>query len=102
VSDPAYIIRLAIEGRFNGIVLQIGLAEKFFWDYGGEIPLVLKLNGKTDIPADAEALSPVHAAVEDAVRPGADAVRYTMYVGTAARTASELGADVVKVNFPTL
>jgi class I fructose-bisphosphate aldolase len=148
-ADPAYIIRLAIEGRFNGIVLQIGLAEKFFWDYAGEVPLVLKLNGKTDIPPDANALSPVHANVEDAVRLGADAVGYTMYVGTpaqesdfaqfhrvredaqrlgmplivwayprgsaiegkggknsfyavdyAARTASELGADIVKVNFP--
>ncbi|WP_116948495.1 class I fructose-bisphosphate aldolase [Jiangella endophytica] len=148
-SDPAYIARLAREGEFNGIVTQIGLAEKFYWDYAGEIPLILKLNGKTDIPPDDAALSPVHATVQDAVRLGADAVGYTMYVGTpaqerdfaqyhvvraeaerlgmplivwayprgsaieakggkdsfyavdyAARTASELGADIVKVNFP--
>jgi class I fructose-bisphosphate aldolase len=148
-SDPRYIIKLALDGGFNGIVVQIGLAEKFYWDYAGEIPLVLKLNGKTDIPSDAAALSPLNATVEDAVRLGADAVGYTLYVGTpaqltdfeqyravradaqrlgmplivwayprgeaieakggkdsfyavdyAARTASELGADVVKVNFP--
>ncbi len=148
-SDPRYVLRLAQEGGFNGIVLQIGLAEKFFWDYAGEVPLVLKLNGKTDIPSDAEALSPLHATVEDAVRLGATAVGYTLYVGSpaqehdfaqyrtvradarrfgmplivwayprgaaitakggndsfyavdyAARTASELGADIVKVNFP--
>jgi fructose-bisphosphate aldolase, class I len=148
-ADPTYIVRLAVEGGFNGIAIQIGLAEKFYWDYAGEVPLVLKLNGKTEIPSDAEALSPVHASVEDAVRLGADAVGYTLYVGTpaqeqdfaqlravradaqryglplivwayprgsaidakggkdsfyavdyAARTASELGADVVKVNFP--
>jgi fructose-bisphosphate aldolase, class I len=148
-SDPKYIIRLAIDGGFNGIAIQIGLAEKFYWDYAGEVPLVLKLNGKTDIPSDANALSPVNATVEEAVRLGADAVGYTLYVGTpvqetdfeqyrrvradaqrfgmplivwayprgsaieakggkdsfyavdyAARTASELGADVVKVNFP--
>ena len=148
-GDPGYIVRLALEGGFNGIALQIGLAEKFYWDYAGEVPLILKLNGKTDIPSDASALSPVHASVADAVRLGADAVGYTMYVGTpaaeadfaqyrairedahrlgmplvvwayprgsaieakggkdsfyavdyAARTASELGADVVKVNFP--
>lgn len=148
-GDPAYIVRLAVEGGFNGIAIQIGLAEKFYWDYAGEVPLVLKLNGKTDIPSDAEALSPVNATVADAVRLGADAVGYTLYVGTpaqeadfaqyrqvreeaqrlgmplivwayprgaaieakggkesfyavdyAARTASELGADVVKVNFP--
>ena len=50
-SDPRYILKLALEGGFNGIAIQIGLAEKFYWDYAGEIPLVLKLNGKTDIPA---------------------------------------------------
>lgn len=148
-SDPKYIIRLALEGGFNGIAIQIGLAEKFFWDFAGEVPLVLKLNGKTEIPSAIDPLSPVNASVEDAVRLGADAVGYTLYVGTpaqdrdfeqflrvrqdahrfgmplivwayprgtaidakggkesfyavdyAARTASELGADVVKVNFP--
>ena len=148
-SDPRYILKLALEGGFNGIAIQIGLAEKFYWDYAGEIPLVLKLNGKTDIPSSDDPLSPVNATVEDAVRLGADAVGYTLYVGSpaqerdfeqyrqvredaqrlgmplivwsyprgeaidakggkdsfyavdyAARTASELGADVVKVNFP--
>ncbi|MEU4421511.1 fructose-bisphosphate aldolase [Actinoplanes sp. NPDC024001] len=148
-ADPRYIVRLAVEGGFNGIAVQIGLAEKFYWDFAGEVPLVLKLNGKTDIPSDHHALSPLHATVEDAVRLGADAVGYTLYVGTpaheadftqfhrvrqdarrfgmplivwayprgeavdakggkdsfyavhyAARVASELGADVVKVNFP--
>ncbi|MBI3430298.1 MAG: fructose-bisphosphate aldolase [Actinobacteria bacterium] len=148
-SDPKYIIRLALEGGFNGIAIQIGLAEKFYWDFAGELPLILKLNGKSDIPSDARALSPLHASVEDAVRLGADAVGYTLYVGSpaqeadfeqyrvvrsqaerfgmplivwsyprgeaveakggnssfyavdyAARIASELGADIVKVNFP--
>jgi class I fructose-bisphosphate aldolase len=148
-TDPRYIVKLALEGGFNGIAVQIGLAEKFYWDYAGEVPLILKLNGKTDIPPDRRALSPLHASVEDAVRLGADAVGYTLYVGSpeqaadctqlhevrrdaqrfgmplivwayprgeaierkggkdsfyavhyAARVASELGADVVKVNFP--
>jgi DeoC/LacD family aldolase len=83
-SDPRYIVRLAQEGGFNGIVTQIGLAEKFYWDYAGEVPLVLKLNGKTEIPSDAQALSPINATVEDAVRLGADTVGYTLYVGTSA------------------
>ncbi|HET6530868.1 MAG TPA: fructose-bisphosphate aldolase [Actinoplanes sp.] len=148
-ADPRYIVRLALEGGFNGIAIQVGLAEKFYWDYAGEVPLILKLNGKTDIPSDVRALSPLHASVEDAVRLGADAVGYTLYVGSpaqdadfaqyrsvrqeaqrfgmplivwayprgeaiehkggkdsyyavhyAARVASELGADMVKVNFP--
>jgi class I fructose-bisphosphate aldolase len=148
-GDPRHVIRLAVEGGFNGVALQIGLAGKFFWEYAGEVPLVLKLNGKTDIPSPPDPVSPVNATVEEAVRLGADAVGYTLYVGTpgqerdfaqylrvredaerfgmplivwsyprgaaidakggkdsfyavdyAARTASELGADMVKVNFP--
>jgi hypothetical protein len=62
-SDPKYIVKLGVEGGFNGIVLQIGLAEKFYWDYAGEVPLILKLNGKTDLPPDDEALSPLNASV---------------------------------------
>ena len=148
-GDPKHIIKLALEGGFNGIAIQIGLASKFYWEYAGEVPLVLKLNGKTDIPAPPDPLSPLNATVEEAVRLGADAVGYTLYVGSpaqerdfaqylrvredaerfgmplivwsyprgaaidakggrdsfyavdyAARTASELGADLVKVNFP--
>src|ERR1051326_496087 len=84
-SDPKYILALAVEGGFNGIAIQIGLAEKFYWEYAGEVPLVLKLNGKTDIPSAIDPLSPVNATVEDAVRLGADAVGYTLYVGTPAQ-----------------
>src|SRR5690349_21314 len=81
-ADPRHIIRLAVEGGFNGIAIQIGLARKFYWEYAGEVPLVLKLNGKTDIPSVADPVSPVNATVEEAVRLGADAVGYTLYVGT--------------------
>ncbi|MFA5786842.1 MAG: fructose-bisphosphate aldolase [Actinomycetota bacterium] len=148
-GDPKYIVKLAVEGDFNGLAIQVGLAEKFYWDYAGEVPLILKLNGKTEIPSDDEPISSLHADVAEAVRLGADAVGYTMYVGSpiqdqdwaqyrevradaeaygiplivwayprgsaikakgghtsfyavdyAARVASELGADLVKVNFP--
>jgi fructose-bisphosphate aldolase, class I len=34
-SDPKYIVKLGVEGGFNGIVLQIGLAEKFYWTTPG-------------------------------------------------------------------
>lgn len=86
-GDPAYVARLAVEGGFNGIAIQIGLAEKFYRDYAGEVPLILKLNGKTDIPADDQALFPLHASVADAVRLGADAAGYNLHVGTPAAEA---------------
>ena len=80
--DPDYQFRLALEGNYSAIALGVGLAEKYMKDYCGRVPLILKLNGKTNIADDAEAVSPAYADVEDAVRLGADAVGYTMYVGT--------------------
>ena len=80
--DTDFQFRLAIEGRYSAIALGIGLAEKYMADYCGRIPLILKLNGKTNIPSDDEAVSPLSASVEDAVRLGADAVGYTLYVGS--------------------
>lgn len=80
--DPSYQFRLAEAGGFSAIALGIGLAEKYMADHCGRVPLILKLNGKTNIPSDAEATSPLFASVEDAVRLGADAVGYTMYVGS--------------------
>jgi len=80
--DPGYQFELAAAGGFSAIALGIGLAEKYMAGYAGRVPLILKLNGKTNIPDDAEATSPLFAAVEDAVRLGALAVGYTMYVGS--------------------
>ena len=148
-KDPDYQFRLAAEAGYSAIACQIGLATKYYPDYAGRVPLLLKVNGKTDIPPSDEAFSPCNASVEDAVRLGADAVGYTLYVGSprqdvdlaqlrevradcdrfgmplvvwayprgrdierkggqnsfyaidyAARMAMEMGADVVKLNFP--
>jgi len=80
--DTDYQFRLAVEGSYSAVALGVGLAEKYMKEYCGRVPLILKLNGKTNIPEDAEAVSPAFASVEDAVRLGADAVGFTMYVGT--------------------
>jgi class I fructose-bisphosphate aldolase len=127
------------------------MAEKYYPDYAGAVPLILKVNGKTDIPPANAAFSSCNASVEDGVRLGADAIGYTLYVGTprqdedlaqlrkvredcdrygmplvvwsyprgeavvgkggptsfyavdyAARMAMEMGADLVKLNMPTI
>jgi len=80
--DPDFQCRLALEGGFSGIVFHIGLATKYMNRYAGKIPLVLKINGKTNIPSDAQAFSSLDATVEDAVRLGADAIGYTLYIGS--------------------
>ncbi len=84
-ADPEFQFRLAEEGGFSGLACHIGLAEKHLPAFAGRVPLVLKLNGKTEIPDDAQAFSPQTASVEDAVRLGADAVGYTLYVGSPAQ-----------------
>ena len=80
--DPEFQLRLALEGNYSGIVFHIGLATKYMNKYAGKVPLVLKINGKTNIPSDAQPFSPLDATVEDAVRLGADAIGYTLYVGS--------------------
>jgi class I fructose-bisphosphate aldolase len=83
--DPLFQLKLAKEGGYSGIVFHIGLAQKYLKHFAGEVPLILKLNGKTNIPSDKYAFSPQTASVEDAVRLGADAVGYTLYVGSPAQ-----------------
>jgi len=81
-ADPDFQWRLAVEGDYNAIACHYGLARKYMGAYAGKVPLILKLNGKTNIPSDDEALSPLVSSVEDAVALGADAVGYTLYVGS--------------------
>jgi len=81
-ANPGYQCRLARVGGYSGIVFHIGLASRYMARYAGAVPLVLKLNGKTNIPSDADAFSAQESSVEDAVRLGADAVGYTLYVGS--------------------
>lgn len=81
-KDPDYQFRLAAEAGYSALACQIGMAEKYYPDYAGAVPLILKVNGKTDIPSSAKAFSSCNASVEDAVRLGAEAVGYTLYVGS--------------------
>ena len=81
-KDPEYQFRLAAEAGYSAIACGYGMASKYYPDYAGQVPLLLKLNSKTDVPPADEAFSPCNASVEDAVRLGADAVGYTLYVGS--------------------
>src|SRR4051812_36845093 len=94
--DPEFQLKLALEGNYSGIVFHIGLATKYMQQYAGKVPLVLKINGKTNIPSDAQAFSPLDASVEDAVRLGADAVGYTLYVGSPAQDRDFLQFNQVR------
>jgi class I fructose-bisphosphate aldolase len=150
-QNPLHIIEIAKKAKYNAVVFHIGNALRYFDQMYNQVPLVLKVNGKTEIPNDAEPLSSMTASVDEALRLGAIAIGYTLYIGSprqdedieqfaqireeahraglpvivwsyprgveieekggknslyaieyAARTAVELGADMVKVNVPRL
>ncbi|MFH1589098.1 MAG: 2-amino-3,7-dideoxy-D-threo-hept-6-ulosonate synthase [archaeon] len=79
--DPNYILDIALEGHYNGIVLQHGLAEKYYQDYYKDVPLIVKLNGQTRI-TKMEPNSKQLCTVERAIKLGASAVGYTIYNGS--------------------
>ncbi len=77
--DPNYILDIAVKGEFTGVVLHKGLADKY---YRGNVPLIVKLNGKTSLPK-GEPLSTQICSVEEAISLGAKGVGYTIYLGSA-------------------
>lgn len=81
-SNPDYICDLAKDGGYNAVAIHYGLAKRYWSKLKGSVPLLLKLNGKTSIPSQAQPLSVHTCFVEDAVRLGAVAVGYTMYYGS--------------------
>jgi class I fructose-bisphosphate aldolase len=81
-KDPEYQFHLAAEAGYSAIACGYGMASKYYPPYAGQVPLLLKLNSKTDVPPSDEAFSACNASVEDAVRLGADAVGYTLYLGS--------------------
>jgi len=81
-ANPSYIIEIAKKGKFNGIIFQKGIAEKYSKEIKkSKVPLIIKLNGKTNI-RKGEPLSIQICSVEEALDLGAVAVGYTIYIGS--------------------
>ena len=82
-ANLEYILDIAKRGRFTGIVLHAGLAEKYEREIqGSNVPLILKLNGTSELCTEEEPYSPQLYSVEDALELGATAVGYTVYSGS--------------------
>ena len=81
--DPEYILHIARESdAFTGIIFHEGLAENYYRKEIDKIPLIIKLNGKTSLRPKAEPYSPQLCSVSEAVRLGARAIGYTIYIGS--------------------
>lgn len=85
--NPDNIIRIAREaGVYTAIIFQEGVAEKYYPIGGVDKdkipPLLVKLNGKTKLHEGEEPYSPLLCTVDEAIKAGASAVGYTIYVGS--------------------
>lgn len=145
--DPSFILDIGVKGGFSAIIFQKGIAEKYYSpEFKNKIPLIIKLNGKTNLVKDQDPYSPLLCSVQEAIELGAAGVGYTVYPGSefeskmteefagvvrdahqysipvigwmyprgknisnpqdsgiiayAARLGLELGADIVKVQYP--
>ncbi|MDD5156284.1 MAG: hypothetical protein PHF11_07385 [Candidatus Omnitrophica bacterium] len=76
--DPNYILDIAKRAKFNAVILQKGIVEKY---YRKQAPLIIKLNGKTSL-IDGEPIATQLCTVKEAIKLGAVAVGYTIYLGS--------------------
>lgn len=84
--DPNYILGIGISGKYNALIFQKGVAEKYYPSASSgqvpSVPLILKLNGKTNLVEGVDPYSPLLCTVSEALGLGAIAVGYTIYVGS--------------------
>jgi len=85
--DPSFVVKLAQDtGVYTALIFHEGLAQTYYPIGGIDIqktpPLLVKLNGKTKLHEGEEPYGPLLCTVEEAIRIGASAVGYTIYVGS--------------------
>lgn len=82
-ADPRHVFKVAEHDAVTAIALQKGLAEMYVEEYGGETPLLVKLNGNSNLWSPEDHRSYLNCSVRYAAEElGADAVGFTMYAGS--------------------
>lgn len=80
--DPLFVLDIAKRGKFNAVVFQKGIVEKYRAEIRkSKVPLLLKLNGKTSL-FKGEPIAPLLCTVKEALALEAKAVGYTIYIGS--------------------
>jgi fructose-bisphosphate aldolase, class I len=105
--DPTYIINIARDGKYDAVIFQKGIAEKYNKEIKkSKVPLIIKMNGKTNL-YDGEPMSEQLCTVKEAIKLGASAVGYTIYIGSKheSKMLSEfenIKRDAVKAKIPVI
>jgi len=79
--NPEYVIDIALEAHFDGVVLHHGIAEKYYHNMYRDVPLIVKLNGKSSL-TKMSPFSMQLCDVERAIHLGGKAVGYNVYEGS--------------------
>jgi class I fructose-bisphosphate aldolase len=80
--DPANIVNLANSGHFTGFICQKGIAAKYYDRILHNVPLIVKLNGKTSFHPHDEPQSLKNCTVDEAASLGASGVGYVIHIGS--------------------
>jgi class I fructose-bisphosphate aldolase len=80
--DPSYVLDIAEHGPFTGIVLQKGVAAAYYQRDKYTVPLVVKLNGRTNLSNHQDPYAPMVCTVDEALDLGAKVVGYSLYLGS--------------------
>ena len=81
--DPSYILNIANESKaYTGIIFHEGIAQSYYDQKKETVPLIVKLNGKTSLHPNEEPYSPQLCTVSEAVKLGAVAIGFTIYIGS--------------------
>ena len=82
-ADPRNVFEVASHDAVTALAVHKGLAETYYSDYEDDVPLLLKINGNSDLAERDDYYSPKQCTVKYAVEElGADAIGYTMYAGS--------------------
>ncbi|PIN89424.1 hypothetical protein COU60_03450 [Candidatus Pacearchaeota archaeon CG10_big_fil_rev_8_21_14_0_10_34_76] len=81
-ANPLHILDIAKRGGYTGVVFQKGIVEKYNKEIRNSgVPLIMKLNGRTSLNG-GDPISAQIGDVNEAVKLGASAVGYTIYIGS--------------------
>lgn len=83
--DPLYHPQLALDAGCNAFAAPLGFIEEAADTFGGQLPLILKLNSHDVLHADSDPIPAVTGSVEDALELGCSAVGFTIYPGSIMR-----------------
>ena len=83
--DPDYHPQLALDAGCNAFAAPLGFIEEAANHFGGQLPLILKLNNHDLLHDDSDPIPAVTGSVKNALELGCAAVGFTIYPGSLMR-----------------